>query len=705
MNKTVSYEVQNDIITLIIDNPPVNVITADVREGLRQALETLASLEGAKALVITCAGKTFLSGADINEFNGPPKEEEFHQLFALIEQFPLPVVAALKGTVMGGGLELALACHYRVAQADTRLCFPELTLGIFPGAGGTQRLPRLIGLEQALDMITSCKMIDAITAADKGLVDEVAAGTVEQASQMSARQLAVGAATPRTTSQLVVEDADSSQAVLARFTEQVTKQYPHRQSPLLALRAIEGAITLPFDQGIAQETTLVNQAKVTPEAKALIHLFFAERQTGKIPGLTSDIKPRAVNKGMVIGAGTMGRGIAMCFANAGIPVVLVDSGQEALDKAREFIDGLYESRIKRGRMTAAQKAATMDCITYATSMAAGADADILIEAVYENLALKQDIFSKLDAIAKPGAILATNTSTLDINLLADVTARPEAVLGLHFFSPANVMPLLEVVRTGKTADQTLVTALALAKPLRKTPVVSGVCYGFIGNRMMEGYAREAERLTLEGATPAFVDSALEDFGMAMGILKVFDMAGVDVGVKVRQANPGQYPPDPTYYQASQALFEHGRLGQKTAAGFYRYSPGSRVAEEDPVALEILRERARQLGIARRENISREEVVERCLYPLLNEGLKILEEGIALRPGDVDVVWAAGYGFPRFRGGPMWHADQIGLSTLYQGMLKYQGIFGSMHWSPAPLLEELVSKNQTLAEWHATRNQE
>jgi len=432
-----------------------------------------------------------------------------------------------------------------------------------------------------------------------------------------------------------------------------------------------------------------------------VHVFFAERETRKIPGLPADVKSRKVLQGGIVGSGTMGGGIAMCFANAGLPVTIVDISAEALQRGLGVVDANYESMVKRGRLTAEDKAKRMALITGSLDYADLKDADVIIEAAVERMDLKKAVFAKLDAVAKPGAVLATNTSTLDIDELATAVSRPQDVIGMHFFSPANVMPLLEVIRTKSTSAECIRTAMDLAKPLRKTPVLARVCYGFIGNRMMEGYAREAQRMVLEGATPRQVDSALEKWGMAMGILAVFDMAGVDVGVNVHRSNADQYPPDPSYYQADIALYDAGRLGQKNGKGYYRYEKGDRTRYDDPVALELIRAKAAAVGVAPREH-TEEEVLERCLYPLINEAFRILEEGVAVRASDVDVVWAAGYGFPRYRGGPLFYADTIGLKTVYDGMLKYRDLFGPMHWQPAALLEQLVKEGKTLAQWEGER---
>jgi 3-hydroxyacyl-CoA dehydrogenase len=465
---------------------------------------------------------------------------------------------------------------------------------------------------------------------------------------------------------------------------------------------VRAAATLPFEEGLLYETELANGAKVTGESKALVHVFFAERDTRKVPGLPADAKPRTIAGGGVVGAGTMGGGIAICFANAGLPVTLLDTNQEALDRGLGVIAKTYDSMVKRGRLTEEDKKKRMGLIRGTLDYADLASADVVIEAVFESLDLKAKIFNALDDVAKPGALLATNTSTLDIGEIAAATRRPQDVVGLHFFSPANVMPLLEVIRTDSTAPAVIRTALDLAKVLRKTPVLARVCYGFIGNRMMEGYAREAERMTLEGATPRQIDGALEAWGMAMGILAVFDMAGIDVGVSVHRANAERYPPDPSYYQADFALHAAGRLGQKNGKGYYKYLPGDRTRHDDADAIEILKDTARRLGIPQRVH-SADEIVERCVYPLINEGIRILEEGVASRAGDVDVVWCAGYGFPRYRGGPLFYADAIGLRTVYDGILKYRDQFGSMHWEPAPLLARLVAEGRHLSDWDKARN--
>jgi 3-hydroxyacyl-CoA dehydrogenase len=689
-----------DVGVIVVTNPPVNTITAAVRKGLGEALDQIQGMGGLRAVVLLCGGNTFFSGADIGEFSGPPKEAEYRDLFARIESQPIPVVAGMHGTAMGGGLEIALACHYRVAAPGSRFGLPEVTLGIIPGAGGTQRMPRLIGAEKTLEMILSARPVDVAQATTLGFIDaqiegDLTAGTIEYAQRLVAEGKG-----PRRTGERSVDPASATEQIFAAAEAQARKQYPNRTAALTAIKAVRAALTLPFAQGLAFETELVNGAKLTDESKGAVHVFFAERETRKVPGLPEG-KAGAVHKAGIIGAGTMGGGIAMCFANAGIPVVVIDAAQEGLDRGLATVERNYESMVKRGRLSADDKAKRLALISSSLDYAALKDADVIVEAVFESMPLKQEIFRKLDQVAGPGAILATNTSTLDINEIARVVSRPQDVIGMHFFSPANVMPLLEVVRTDSTSPQAIRTVMDLAKPLRKTPVLARVCYGFIGNRMMEGYAREAERMVLEGATPRAIDTVLEQWGMAMGILAVFDMAGIDVGVNVHKANAHQFPPDPAYYQADFALHEAGRFGQKNGKGYYRYEKGDRTRYDDPEAIAIIAERARQLGVPQRQHTT-QEIVERCLYPLLNEGLRILEEGVAQRASDIDVVWCAGYGFPRYRGGPMFYADTIGLKTLLEGMLKYREIFGPMHWEPAPLLRKLAQSGQSIADWERSR---
>jgi len=697
VSSCVRVERDHELALIIVDNPPVNTITAAVREGLRQALEEIRADRDIRAVILMCEGSTFFSGADIGEFSGPPREVEYRTLFNGYEALGIPVVAAMHGTVMGGGLELALACHYRIASGATRFAMPEVTLGIIPGAGGTQRIPRLVGAERALEFILSAKPVGVVQAMEMGFLDHAVEGDLRTDAVAQTRSWLAAGKGPRRTGELSVRPATATPEVFERAAEQARKLYPNRNAALVAVEAVRKSANSSLIEGLEFETARVNECKQSTESRGAVHVFFAERDTRRVPGLGEDVRATPVKEAGVVGAGTMGGGIAICFANAGIPVTLVDADTAALERGMANVERTYRSMVDRGRLSAADMAQRMALIRGTLDFAQLRDADVVVEAVYESMSLKHEVFAKLDSIVKPGAVLATNTSTLDIEKIADSTSRPEAVIGMHFFSPANVMPLLEVVRTTRTSPAAIKTVMELAKPLRKTPVLARVCYGFIGNRMMEGYAREAERMVLEGATPRQVDSALEDWGMAMGILSVFDMAGIDVGVNVHKANASQYPPDPTYYQADFALHDAGRLGQKNGKGYYRYEKGNRTRIDDPEAIEILRARARELKTAPRQH-STVEIQERCLFPLLNEGFRVLGERIALRAADIDVVWTSGYGFPRYRGGPMFHAEVMGLENLLSGMRRYADTFGPMHWEPAPLLVELVERGITLAEW-------
>jgi 3-hydroxyacyl-CoA dehydrogenase len=695
MTQLVELGRDGDVAVLTVSNPPVNTINAAVRTALADALKDLGT---PKALVLRCDGSTFFSGADIGEFSGPPQEEAYRRVFNAIEALPFPVVAAMHGTVMGGGLEIALACHYRVAAPGTRFALPEVTLGIIPGAGGTQRMPRLVGIEKTLELVLGARPVDTAQALALGFLDAVIEGDLLSGAVEFAQRLSQ----PRRTADRNVDAVP--QSILESFKEKARKQYRNQPAPLVAIEAVAASARLPLAQGLEHETKLVNELKATTESQALVHVFFAERETRKIPGIGAEVKARPVRSAGIVGAGTMGGGIAISFANAGIPVTLIDASEAGLHKGLAVVGRTYDGMIKRGRLTESEKAKRMALIRGALDYAAIADADVVIEAVFENPALKKEIFAKLDAVMKPGAILATNTSTLDIEDLATAVGRPRDVIGLHFFSPANVMPLLEVVRTKDTAPDVIRTALDLARPLRKTPVLAKVCYAFIGNRMMEGYAREAERMVLEGAAPRQVDSTLERWGMAMGILAVFDMAGIGVGVSVHTSNADKYPPDPTYYQADFALYEAGREGQKNGKGYYRYEGRERI--DDPEAIAILAARARKLGVPQRAH-DETEILERCLYPLMNEGFRVLEEGVAVRASDIDVVWTSGYGFPRYRGGPMFYAQTVGLPRVLEVMRKYRSDlgepYGSMHWQPAPLLERLVREGKSLAQWEQERS--
>ncbi|MCH8172039.1 MAG: enoyl-CoA hydratase/isomerase family protein [Proteobacteria bacterium] len=696
MTNPVTIEKKDEIAVVWTDNPPVNAISHAVRFGLMEAFESLAKEGDSKAIILACKGRTFFAGADISEFDKPVQAPHLQDVFDTIEGMKVPVVAAIFGTALGGGMEATLACHYRVADAKARLGLPELNLGIFPGAGGTQRLPRLIGVRGALDIIMTAKPISASKAKELGIIDHIAGGDLMAEAEAYARKLVEEGKGPRPLSKLPVDGSGAKEA-FAHYEAFAKSRLKGRTSPLKALQAVRAAMDLPFKEGLALERNLCLEAKDTFESKALRHIFFAERKTRKIPGLPEDTAVHEIANVGILGAGTMGGGIAMCFANAGLPVTLVEANEDNLKRGLATIERNYERTVKRGRLSEKQKNALMANIRGSLDMADLADCDLVIEAVFENMDLKKEVFRKLDNICKQGAILATNTSTLDVDEIAAETKRPEYVLGLHFFSPANIMPLLEVVRGAKTDAGVLKSALQVGKRIRKIPVVSGICFGFIGNRMLSPYGREAQRMLLEGATPKNIDDVLEDFGMAMGVLAVYDLAGIDVSHKVREAMGDKKPDDPTYCAAGAVMNNSGRFGQKTGAGFYRYEKGTRGRFEDPDALALIRKTAEDLGVVQ-DPPSREEIFERCLYPLVNEGANILDEGIALRASDIDVVWTAGYGFPRHKGGPMFWADHIGLDKILAGMKKYREKFGPLFWEPAPLLERLVREGKTFADW-------
>ncbi|NML30592.1 3-hydroxyacyl-CoA dehydrogenase NAD-binding domain-containing protein [Paraburkholderia antibiotica] len=688
---------RNDIALLCIDNPPVNALSPAVIADLVAALDAFEADRSYKALVVYGEGRTFVAGGDIaafdlDDFSTAP----FNRFLARLEALDRIVVAALHGTVLGGGLELALACHYRVAQPRTQLGLPEVKLGILPGSLGTQRLPRLVGVDVALDLIASGRSIGAAEALEIGLVDELSdAAPLEAGLALSAALVARGAA-PRRVSEREV----STEALAPTFFEQAfdeaTRRKPFYPSARKIVEAVQ-ASTLPFAEGEAVEARLFEALRLSPESRALRHLFFAERQAARIPGLPRDTALRPVRSVGVLGAGTMGGGIAMNFANAGIPVVLVETSREALDRGLGIIRRNYEASAAKGRLTMQQVEERMALLSGSLDDTALADCDLVIEAVFENIDLKQQVCARLGAVCKPGAIIATNTSTLDVDRLAEATGRPADVVGMHFFSPAHVMRLLEVVRGARTAPDVLATVMQLARTIRKVAVVSGVCYGFIGNRMLEVYLREAEFLMMEGASPAQIDSAVEALGMAMGPCRMLDMAGIDVGAKVviECGKAGGLPPDDSYRAMVRRMFELGRLGQKSGVGYYRYEGRTPVADAETAR--IARELAGHHGIAQRTDIGAQEIVERLLYPLINEGAKILEEGIAYRPGDIDMVWTAGYGFPDHKGGPIFMADAIGLERIVERLNHYGQVRGNRfgYWSVSPLLAACAQRKQRL----------
>ncbi len=699
MSEVASTTLHGEVAVVTIDSPPVNTMTREVRAALKSSFEALRGKREVQAIVLACAGRTFLSGGDMREFDTGVQEPGYHEVLRLIEDSPVPVVAALHGTAMGGGVETALACHYRVAAGSTRLGLPEITLGIIPGAGGTQRMPRLIGLEPALDMMLSGKPLTAQQALEVRLVDEVVSGELLPAAIAFARQLIAKGAGPRRTRERSVAGGERADEIIAARRAQVARTMRNRNSPNVLLDAVLASVKKPFDEGIAYERSLSIEVEKAVEGRAFRHLFFGERELRKIPGIGGDVKGRKVDRVGIVGAGTMGGGIAMCFANAGIPVTIIDTAQENLDRGLATVRKNYERSVTRGSLKPEQMAQRLALIQGSLAYADLGAADLIVEAVFENMALKKDIFGRLDAVAKHGAVLGTNTSTLDIDEIAAVTKRPQDVIGLHFFSPANVMQLLEIVQAGRTAADVLMTALDVAKTIKKVGVVAKVCYGFIGNRMMDPYGREAERCVMEGATPEQVDAALEGFGMAMGILAVYDMAGIDVGYLTRKERAHLLPKDPSFYRPTALLTERGWLGQKTGRGYYRYDGADRKRTPDPEAIAMFRVEAERLGVPQRKPQA-QEIQERCLYAMINEGARLLEEGIALRASDIDMVYTSGYGFPRYRGGPMFYADTVGLNLILDKILEFQKTLDPQYWQPSPLLEKLARSGKSFAAWQA-----
>jgi len=694
----VSYELVDAIGVITINNPPVNALSHAVRAGIQGAIRA-AQDDASEALLIICDGRTFIAGADISEFGKPPKEPYLPDLLNEIEASAKLVVAAIHGTALGGGFELTLACHYRIALESAKVGLPEIKLGLFPGAGGTQRVPRLAGVPAALDLMGSGNPIAVSQAADLGLVDEIVSGELRDAALAYTRQLVTDDAPLRRASELDVAPVEDN--LFDDYRTQFMKRARGQVAPLKMLEAVEAATTMSFADGQAKERELFVELMQGEQSIALRHVFFAERLATRISGFPRDVVNRPIERVGIIGGGTMGGGIAMSFANAGIEVTLLEINDEALSRGLAIVDKNYAGSVKRGKLSEEKAAACRGRIRGVTDYEDLADVDLVIEAVFEDPELKKDIFKRLDAVCKPGAILATNTSYQDVDAIAAATNRPEDCLGIHFFSPAHIMKLLEVVRGAKTADDVLSTVMALGKKIRKVPVMSGVCYGFIGNRMLAPYFREAQLCLIEGGVPEGVDGALYDFGMAMGPISVGDLAGLDVGYKARQALADDQRGDPRAYRVPDALVEAGRLGQKSGEGFYRYDPETRKRFSDTQVIEIIEREAKALGIERLP-IDADEIVDRLIFALINEGFKILEEGIAQRPSDIDIVYVYGYGFPAWRGGPMYYADAVGLDHVLGRITEFGDRFGTENWTPAPLLEKLVSTNTTIAEWAASK---
>ena len=698
MSEVVSYELRENIGVILVNNPPVNALAQEVRLGILNAVNA-AQEDASQAIVLACEGRTFIAGADITEFGKPPKDPGLPEVLTAIENSSKPVVAAIHGTALGGGFEVALACHYRCASPSAKVGLPEVKLGLLPGAGGTQRVPRITGVQAALDMITSGNPIRAVKANAMGLVDEVLADedVVGGASEYTKGLIEAGAPLKR------IRDITIDPSSLEPdFFDNARKQLARRARGQIAqdriVSCLEAAVNLPIDEGLERERELFRELVVSPESAAMRHIFFAERQAAKIKDVAKDTSLRPIEKVAVIGGGTMGGGIAMCFANVGIPVVLLEINDEAIGRGMGIIRKNYTITVQKGKLAGDRMEERIGLISGTTSYDDIRDVDMVIEAVFENLDLKKEVFGKLDTVCKPGCILATNTSYQDVDAIAEATSRPKDVVGMHFFSPANVMKLLEVVRGVATADDVLATVMQIGKKIGKVCALSGVCYGFIGNRMLGGYGREAQMLLLDGCTPAQVDGALEAFGMAMGPLAMGDLAGLDVGYKARQART-DLPDDPKLYRMGTLLVEMGRHGQKTGTGFYKYDPETRKRMSDPEVEVLIIEEAGKMDIEQRE-ISNDEILARCFYPLINEGAKILEEGIAQRASDIDVVYIYGYAFPVAKGGPMHYADSVGLKNVYDKICEYRDRYGEEYWQPAPLLKQLAEEGKSFAQWDA-----
>ena len=651
MSSPVRYELQGHVGVITVDNPPVNALSHAVRQGILDAL-IAAESDASRAILILCDGRTFIAGADITEFGKPSREPGLPDLLNRIEASPKRVIAAMHGTALGGGFETALAAHYRCALASAKIGLPEVKLGLFPGAGGTQRIPRLAGVKAALDLCISGAPIAAAEAQSIGLVDKIIEGDLKAGALDWAEELIRDDAPIRRSSEQIVPDFEAS--IFEDYRASLGVRVRGQMAPGHIVSAIEAATALPFDEGQAVERKLFMECMESPQSAGMRHIFFAERQATKIDGLAKDTPIRSLESVGVIGGGTMGGGIAMSFANAGIAVTMIEISDEALERGLSSVDRNYAGSVKRGKISEEKAAACRSLISGSTDYAALADRDLVVEAVFEDPDLKKKIFKQLDAVCKPGAILATNTSYQNVDEIAAVTGRPEDVIGLHFFSPAHIMKLLEVVRGEKTADDVLATAMALAKRIRKVAVVSGVCYGFIGNRMLRPYGKTSQLLLLEGASPQQIDGAMESWGMAMGPLRVFDLAGLDIGYSARKALSDEQKGDPKTYRVPDLLVEAGRLGQKSGAGFYAYDENGK-PQADAIVDDIILAAAADLGVERRE-ISDDEIVDRLISALVDEGRKILDEGFAQRSSDIDVVYVYGYGFPASRGGPMYYAD-------------------------------------------------
>jgi 3-hydroxyacyl-CoA dehydrogenase len=706
MSELVTLTRDGEIGVITVNNPPVNALSPGVPEGIAEAIEQVKNDDSIKGAVMIGAGQTFIAGADIKEFgkitSGQRREGiNFLDVIKAIEDCPKPTVAAIHGTAFGGGLEVAMGFHYRVAVASAQVGQPEVKLGIIPGAAGTQRLPRLAGVAKAVQMCADGNPIGAKEAHQIGVIDRVVEGDLLQGAIAFLREkIASGEKPPKTRERNEkLGDEAANAAIFEAARAQAKKAARGMMAPQAAIDAVEAATKLSFEEGSAREAELFKQCLFSDQSKAMIHVFFGEREVAKIPDVPKDTRQIEIKRAAVLGAGTMGGGIAMNYANAGIPVIIKETTQEALDRGMATIRKNYENSVKKGRFSQEVMDQRMALITPQLTYDDFEDADIITEAVFEGMELKKQVFGELDRIAKPGAILASNTSTLNIDEIASATLRPEFVIGHHYFSPANVMRLLEIVRGKATSKEVIATSMALAKRLKKVGVLVGNCYGFVGNRMLHQYGREAQFLVEEGAAPQDVDGALYKFGMAMGPLAVGDLAGLDVGWRIRKEHAHLRKPGVRYPIVADRLCEMGRYGQKTGAGWYKYDENRRPIP-DPEVDALIEQVAAVQGIKRRA-VTEEEIIERTQYALINEGAKILEEGIALRAVDIDIIYINGYGYPAWRGGPMWYADAVGLKKVYDRVCQFHEEHGEL-WEPAPLLKRLAEEGKTFADFDRER---
>jgi 3-hydroxyacyl-CoA dehydrogenase len=707
MSELVSYTKLGNVAVLTVNNPPVNALSPGVPEGIAAGIEAARKDAAVAAVVLIGGGRTFIAGADINEFgkltSGEKSREEggLHTLLQLLEDTPKPIVCAIHGTALGGGLEVAMACHYRVAAPTASVGQPEVKLGIIPGAAGTQRLPRLCGIAKAAEMCALGNPVLASEAGYLGIVDRLVEGDLLEGACSFARERIESGESPRRTREIQDRfgDPEKNAEALARLRELVAAKARGQIAGQRAIDAVELAATVSFEKGCEREAELFDECLYSPQSKGLIHVFFSERAVAKIPDVPKDTPRLSIESAAVIGAGTMGAGIAMAYVNAGIPVVLKEVDQERLDRGLGVIRGQYESAVSKRRMTPEQFEKRMELIQPTLAYTDIGAADIVVEAVFEDMSLKKKVFAEMDGAAREGAILASNTSTLDIDAIASVTRRPESVIGHHFFSPAHLMRLLEIVRGQATSLDVIATSMALSKRLRKIGVLVGNGWGFVGNRMFGPFMREAQVLVEEGAAIEEVDAAMTEFGMAMGPLTVADLAGIDVGWRVREESADRVPPGLREPIVPDRLYHLGRYGQKTGAGWYRYEKGVRRPVLDPEVVSLVADVVREQGIEQRK-IGREEIVERIVYGLINEGAHVLGEGLALRSSDIDIVYINGYGFPAYRGGPMFYADTVGLKNVHARLCEFEERLG-FWWKPAPLLEELATQGKSFADYPLT----